>query len=77
MRSIILSVCLLASVSLAQQQKPERPVQKVDFTGGTIAGGTATPLGEIYSHPPKAKFDCLIQVRMKMDDKLRESVHEM
>lgn len=77
MRSIILSVCLFASVSLAQQKKPERPVQNVDFTVTNVTAERGKPLEGIYLHPPKSKFDCLIQVRMKMDDKLRESVHEM
>ncbi len=78
MRSLMLAVGLLASVSLAQQKKPERPVQRVDIDStDLIRGERGNPLGDIYARPPKVKFDCLIQVRMKMDDKLRESVHEM
>ena len=77
MRSLILAVGLLASVSLAQQKKPDLPVQNVDLTGADITGVVATPLGEIYLQPPKAKFDCLVRVRMNFNDKLRESVHEM
>ena len=75
MRSLLVSVTLLASVSFAQHQKPDLPVQKVDFAETSLTAGRGTPLGEIYAPPPKAKFDCLIQVRMNMNDKLRESVH--
>jgi len=77
MRSIILPVCLFASLSLAQQQTPKPRPQIVDFTPSDVTADRAKPLEGIYLSPPKTKFDCLIQVRMKMDDKLRESVHEM
>lgn len=76
MRSLLLAVGLLATISSAQQKKADPPVQKVDLTGADITGVVATPLGEIYLQPPKSKFDRLIRVRMNFDDKLRESVHE-
>ena len=77
MRSLMLAVGLFASMGAAQQKKPEVPAQNADFTATDITAERAVPLGEIYLHPPKSKFDCLIQVRMNFNDKLRESVHEM
>ena len=82
MRSLIAFLCLSSGLSLAQHpevapKSPKPPIQNVDFGDTTIPGERVVPIGEIYSVPPKAKFRCLIQVRMNFDDKLRESVHEM
>ncbi len=77
MRSLMLAVGLFASIGAAQQKKPEVPAQNADFTATDITAAPAKPLGEIYLHPPKSKFDCLIEVRMNFNDKLRESVHEI
>lgn len=82
MRSIIVAVALVSSVSLAQQpevtpKSPKPPIQNLDLTGTTISGEQAVPLGHIYVLPTKPKFGRLLKVRMNFDDKLRESVHEM
>ena len=79
MRSIVAIACLVATTALAQKAEPaQRPrVQVIDFNETKIGGERFVPIGELYAVPPRAKFDCLIQVRMKFDDKLRESVHEM
>ena len=79
MRALALCCALLTLSAFAQtgEPRPDRKVQKVDFTGDLIEGGTLVPMGDIYLPPPKAKFGSLIKVRMNFDDKLRESVHEM
>lgn len=81
MRTLTVGLLLLASVSLAQQPQTietPAPAQTVTFdNSGVIKGGVDHPTLGIYALPLKRKFDCLIQVRMNFNDKLRESVHEM
>jgi len=47
------------------------------FGEGEVEGVIQKPAVPIYAVPPRAKFGCLIQVRMNFNDKLAESVHEM
>lgn len=82
MRSLISALCLVSAVALAQQPElapnsPKPKVQNIDLTGTTIPGERYVPVGDMYSVPPKAIFKSLIKVRMRFDDKLAESVHEM
>ena len=79
---VLAIACLVATTSLAQKTEPASPkpapAQQVIFDGNDLIEGTLQhPLGTIYLVPPNRKFDCLIQVRMNFNDKLRESVHEM
>lgn len=81
MRSLIIALSLVSAVSLAQQpeapKSPKPQIQNIEFTPSEVSGTPEKPLGNIYFVPPKAKFGCLIQVRMNFNDKLAESVHEM
>lgn len=82
MRPLITALCLVSVVSFAQQpepapKSPKAPVQNIEFTPSEVSGGREGPALPIYAIPPRAKFGCLIQVRMNMNDKLAESVHEM
>lgn len=76
MRSFTIALCLLASASFAQGKTEPRP-QTVDFTATEIAADREVPMGTYYGIPPKPRFPSLIKVRISMNDKLAESVHEM
>lgn len=78
MRSITIALCFLGSAAFAQgKTQPTPKPQIVEFQPSDVIGKGELPVGAYYGVPPKPKFGCLIQLRLNMNDKLAESVHEM
>jgi hypothetical protein len=82
MRSILVAVLVVSSVSFAQTsagtKEKRQPKTEVIFgEGDDVLGGTVGPDGILLQGDTPPKFKSMIRVRENFSDKLRDSVNEL
>jgi hypothetical protein len=82
MRSILVAVLVVSSVSFAQTsagtKEKRQPKTEIIFdTNDLIDGETAAPLGSYIDGRDTPQFESMIRVRKNFADKLRASVNEL